>query len=113
MTDLSIYPDSARTRKSPLRIAVPWIPLDRMIRPGFLEPESHQDLIELARDASAAHLLARRANTLVLLDDGMNCEAIGQRCSWTMTRSACGSSCIKKTELMVWPGWAIKAGSAA
>jgi hypothetical protein len=40
-----------------------------MIRPGFLDRESRQDLIELARDGSAAHRLARRANALVLLDD--------------------------------------------
>ena len=40
-----------------------------MIRPGFLDSESRQDLIELARDGSAAHRLARRANALVLLDD--------------------------------------------
>jgi transposase len=47
-----------------------------MIRPGFLDKESRQDLIELARDGSAAHRLARRANALVLLDQGMSCEAI-------------------------------------
>ena len=47
-----------------------------MIRPGFLDQASRRDLIELARDGSAAHRLARRANALVLLDDGMSCEAI-------------------------------------
>ena len=47
-----------------------------MIRSGFLDGASRQDLIELARDGSAAHRLARRANALVLLDDGMSCEAI-------------------------------------
>jgi len=47
-----------------------------MIRPGFLDSVSRQDLIELARDGSAAHRLARRANALVLLDQGMSCEAI-------------------------------------
>ena len=47
-----------------------------MIRPGFLDKPSRQDLIELARDGSVAHRLARRANALVLLDDGMSCEAI-------------------------------------
>src|SRR5271165_244127 len=51
---------------------------DRMIRRGFLDRESRQDLIELARDGSAAHRLARRANALVLLDDGMSCEAIAR-----------------------------------
>ncbi len=49
-----------------------------MIRPGFLDKESRQDLIELARNGSAAHRLARRANALVLLDDGMSCEAIAK-----------------------------------
>ena len=49
-----------------------------MIQPGFLERESRQSLIELARNGSAAHRLARRANALVLLDDGMSCEAIAK-----------------------------------
>ena len=40
-----------------------------MIRPGFLDIELRQNLIELARDGLAAHRLARRANALVLLDD--------------------------------------------
>ena len=47
-----------------------------MIRRGFLDAESRKDLTELARDGSAAHRLARRANALVLLDDGMSCEAV-------------------------------------
>jgi transposase len=49
-----------------------------MIAAGCLDPESRRDLIELARDGSAAHRLARRANALVLLDDGMSCEAIAK-----------------------------------
>jgi transposase len=49
-----------------------------MIRSGFLDPESRKDLIELARDGSAAHRLARRANAVLLLDDGMTCEAIAR-----------------------------------
>jgi transposase len=49
-----------------------------MIRPGFLDPESRRDLTELARDGSAAHRLARRANALVLLDDGMSYPAIAK-----------------------------------
>ena len=49
-----------------------------MIRPGFLDAESRRDLIELARDGSAAHRMARRANALVLLDSGMNCAAIAR-----------------------------------
>src|SRR5208282_800212 len=49
-----------------------------MIRRGFLDPESRHDLIELTRDGSAAHRLSRRANALVLLDDGMSCGAIAK-----------------------------------
>ena len=49
-----------------------------MIRAGFLDSESRQDLIELTRDGSAAHRLARRANALLLLDDGMSCEAVAK-----------------------------------
>jgi len=49
-----------------------------MIRAGFLGPESRQDLTELARDGSAAHRLARRANALVLLDDGMSYAAVAK-----------------------------------
>ena len=47
-----------------------------MIRAGFLDDESRRDLIELARDGSAAHRLARRANALVLLDKGMSCSSV-------------------------------------
>ena len=49
-----------------------------MIRPGFLDSESRRELTDLARDGSAAPRLARRANALVLLDDGMNCEAVAK-----------------------------------
>src|SRR4029077_14225837 len=47
-----------------------------MISPGFLDSESRHDLIELARDGSAEHRLARRANALLLLDRGMSCPSI-------------------------------------
>ena len=49
-----------------------------MKRHGFLDDESRRDLIELARDGSAAHRLARRANALVLLDTGMNFAAVAK-----------------------------------
>src|SRR6266702_2049224 len=73
-----LYPDSLRTRKSLLRIPTRPILLGCRIRAGFLDAESRRDLIELARDGSAAHRLARRANALVLLDDGMSCTAIAR-----------------------------------
>jgi transposase len=47
-----------------------------MIRAGFLDAETRQDLIELARDGSTEHRLARRANALVLLDKGWSCQQV-------------------------------------
>src|SRR5271169_6417216 len=47
-----------------------------MIRAGFLSPLDRADLTALARDGSAAHRLARRANALLLLDDGWSYEKI-------------------------------------
>jgi hypothetical protein len=48
------------------------------IRAGFLDPESRSDLIELCRDGSVPHRLARRANALMLLDDGMSCASVAK-----------------------------------
>ena len=49
-----------------------------MIRGGFLDPSMRADLIALMRDGKAETRLTRRANALVLLDDGMSCEAIAK-----------------------------------
>jgi hypothetical protein len=49
-----------------------------MIRPGFLDPKSRQDLTELARDGSAAHRLARRSNALVMLDACMSYAVVAK-----------------------------------
>ena len=49
-----------------------------MIRAGFLNPESRRDLTGVGRDGSVAHRLARRANALVLLDDGMSCRDVAR-----------------------------------
>jgi transposase len=47
-----------------------------MIRGGFLSEEDRNKLIALARDGSAASRVTRRANTLVLLDDGWSCQEV-------------------------------------
>jgi DNA-binding NarL/FixJ family response regulator len=47
-----------------------------MIRGGFLSAEDRSQLIALARDGSAASRLTRRANALVLLDDGWNYQEV-------------------------------------
>ena len=49
-----------------------------MIRPGFLDSESRDDLLGLARDGLAEHRLVRRVNALVLLDKGMSCQSIAE-----------------------------------
>jgi len=49
-----------------------------MIRGGFLDPNIRADLIALVRDGKAETRLTRRANALLLLDDGMSCEAIAK-----------------------------------
>ena len=49
-----------------------------MIRAGFLSLEERAALIELARDGSSTHRLARRANAVLLLDDGLSCEAVAK-----------------------------------
>ena len=49
-----------------------------MIRPGFLSRDERSALIALARDGSVTHRLARRANALVLLDDGLSCEQVAR-----------------------------------
>jgi transposase len=49
-----------------------------MIRGGFLDAEAKRDLIELARDGSVEHRLGRRANALLLLDNGMSCVDVAK-----------------------------------
>src|SRR5271157_6028310 len=49
-----------------------------MIRGGFLSAENRDQLVALARDGSAASRLTRRANALVLLDDGWSCQEVAE-----------------------------------
>lgn len=49
-----------------------------MIRGGYLDPVTRNDLLDIARDGSVAHALARRANALILLDDGMSCAQVAR-----------------------------------
>ena len=49
-----------------------------MKRSGFLDAESRQDLLDLAKDGSSPHRLSRRANALLLLDDGMTCDQVAR-----------------------------------
>jgi transposase len=49
-----------------------------MIRRSFLSTAERKELISLARDGSAEHRLARRANAILLLDDGWSCERVAK-----------------------------------
>jgi hypothetical protein len=49
-----------------------------MVRPGLLCSEERLVLVALARDGPVTHRLARRANALVFLEDGLSCEQVGR-----------------------------------
>jgi transposase len=49
-----------------------------MIRRGFLSPAERKELISLVRDGLTEHRLARRANAILLLDDGWSCERVAR-----------------------------------
>jgi len=49
-----------------------------MIRNGFLSEDDRARLIALARDGSARSRVTRRANALVLLDDGWSCVDVAR-----------------------------------
>jgi len=47
-----------------------------MIRPGFLSDAERKDLRALARDGGSEARAARRANAIVLLNDGWSCQEV-------------------------------------
>jgi transposase len=49
-----------------------------MIRGGFLNEADRRALIALARDGLSPSRVTRRANALVLLDDGMSCQQVAR-----------------------------------
>jgi hypothetical protein len=74
----AIYPDSLRNRQKSLASGG-WPDSDGgMIRGGFLSEEDRKALIALARDGSRVCRVTRRANALVLLDDGMSCQEVAR-----------------------------------
>src|ERR1017187_7727289 len=71
-----MYTPIQRQSEKPLAMGRFWDSSWGMICAGFLSPVDRADLTALARDGSAAHRLARRANALVLLDSGWSCEKV-------------------------------------
>jgi transposase len=49
-----------------------------VIRGGFLSPRQRSDLKALLRDGHTEQRLARRANAMLLLDDGWSCERVAE-----------------------------------
>jgi hypothetical protein len=49
-----------------------------MISEGFLDTAGRQELMSVMRDSKTENRLARRANALLLLDDGMSCEEVAE-----------------------------------
>ncbi len=49
-----------------------------MICRGFLSAAERKELLSWARDGLAEHRLARRANAILLLDDGLSCERVAE-----------------------------------
>jgi hypothetical protein len=49
-----------------------------MIRAGFLDEAIRAELTAVVRDGKAESRVTRRANALLLLDDGLSCQAIAK-----------------------------------
>ena len=49
-----------------------------MVQGGFLSGEQRAHLEALVRRPSERHGIARRANAMLLLDDGLSCEAVAR-----------------------------------
>jgi|TARA_R110002051_G_scaffold323813_2_gene418667 transposase len=49
-----------------------------MIYPGFLSPSERRDLVACVRSHREDHGIARRANAILLLDDGKSCQTIAE-----------------------------------
>src|SRR3984893_2679197 len=71
-----IYPDSLKSRKKFLAVSDWTDSVSNMIRSGFLSEEDRKALTALARDGSSPCRVTRRANALVLLDEGWSCQQV-------------------------------------
>ena len=77
-----------------------------MIRGGFLSPRQRSELKALLRDGHTEQRLARRANAMLLLDDGWNCERVAEALyldddtvrSWRKTYDEGGLESLRRFE---------------
>src|SRR5271157_5713740 len=70
------YPDSLKNREKFLAVSDWTDSVSSMIRSGFLSEEDRKALTALARDGSSPCRVTRRANGLVLLDEGWSCQQV-------------------------------------
>jgi Homeodomain-like domain len=71
-----LYPDSLSGRKTGLAGSQKAILMFGMICSGFLTAAERMELRALARDGLSEARVARRANAIVLLNDGWSCEEV-------------------------------------
>ena len=77
-----------------------------MIRGGFLSVSQRMELLALLRSGRSEQRLARRANALLLLDDGWSCEKVAEALyldddtvrGWRKTYDASGLSGLERFE---------------
>lgn len=75
-----------------------------MIRRGFLSAAERKELLSLVRDGLAEHRVARRANAILLLDDGLSCERVAKVLyldddtvrSWRKLHEECGIAGLER-----------------
>jgi len=71
-----LYSDSLKSRDKFLAFSELTDSVARMIQSGFLSEEDRKALTALARDGSSPCRVSRRANALVLLDQGWSCQQV-------------------------------------
>ena len=71
-----------------------------MICRGFLSAAEREELLSWARDGLAEHRLARRANAILLLDDGLSCERVAKVLYLDDERSESGASSMTSAGLL-------------
>src|SRR3974377_2577246 len=77
-----------------------------MIRRGFLSAAERKELVSLTRDGLAEPRVARRANAMLLLDDGWSCEKVAKALyldddtvrNWRKTYDAAGLEGLRRFE---------------
>ena len=82
-----------------------------MIRPGFLSSADGIELEACVRRQREDHGIARRANAILLLDDGESCARIAKFSTWTTILSGAGIRATGKMAGMRLPSTAGKAAS--